>query len=177
MTPGQIITAGQVVAALVVALVAQHRGRNAAAWSAVALIAALIATRATKAIVPPDVAFASWAVMWVTVGGWIARLGMQARDRPVVLAGGLSIGAALFDAASWLTAARPVLWSPPVMLADCLVVAAIAACAWRSWHGGHSQLVSRPRVQPDAGGFRGLARDAPAGADRGLVAAARRGAK
>lgn len=153
MTPGQIITAAQVAFAAVVVFFAWRRRDDGVALAALALIAAVSATRLTKAGLPPDVAYVAWAALWVTIGGWILNAGIFLRSKPVAICGGLAIATAFLDAVSWLTAARPVLWSPPVMLADCLVFAAIGVLLWRSGRGGTGRLVKRKRL---SGGVRGV---------------------
>lgn len=91
MTPGQIITAAQIVAACAVVAVALARGNRPAMQAAGALIVALLLTRLLKAGLPPWIAPVAWAALWVTVGGWIAQAGMAARSRPVAAAGALDV--------------------------------------------------------------------------------------
>jgi hypothetical protein len=132
-------------------LFAWRRQDQDAAFAALGLIAAVSVTRVLKAGLPPDVAFVAWAALWVSVGGWILNAGMFLRSKPVAVCGGLAIATAFFDALSWVTASRPVLWSPPVMLADCLVFAAIGVLLWRSGGGGTVRVVERERL---SGGLR-----------------------
>ena len=153
MTPGQIITAAQISLAAVVLFFAWRRQDQDAAFAALGLIAAVSVTRVLKAGLPPDVAFVAWAALWVTIGGWILNAGIFLRSKPVAICGGLAIATAFLDALSWMTAARPVLWSPPVMLADCLVFAAIGVLLWRSGGGGTGRLAEGKRL---SGGLRGV---------------------
>lgn len=146
MTPGQIITAAQIALAAVVLALAWRRRDQDVAFAALGLIAAVSVTRLLKAGLPPDVAFVAWGALWVTVGGWILNAGIFLRLKPVAVSGGLAIGTAFFDALSWIADARPVLWSPPVMLADCLVFAAIGVLLWRPSHGGAVRMDARERA-------------------------------
>ena len=140
MTPGQIITALQVTVAILIAGVAAYRDRWAAARACLALIWALAITRVFKATLPPDVAFIAWAALWVSVGGWIVRLGMMAEDRGAALAGGAAILSGLLDALAWLWGSAPAIWSPVVMGADLCVAAALAALLWSAAGGKPARL-------------------------------------
>lgn len=158
MTPGQIITAAQIAFAGAVLALAFRRRDEDVMFAALGLIAAISVTRLLKAGLPPDVAFVAWGALWVTVGGWIVTGGIGAGSKPVALAGGLAISTAFLDALSWITQARAVLWSPPVMLADCLVFAAIAALLWRSGGGGTRRMATRERFPRRVRGVVAVAR-------------------
>jgi hypothetical protein len=136
MTPGQIITAMQVLAAIVVAGFAAHNYLFSIARAALALIVALAITRIFKSGLPPDMAFVAWSALWVAVGGWIARQGMASKDSKVAIAGGIAILSGFADAAAWYFSAAASLWSPIVMTADILVAMALAVLFWGAVGGG-----------------------------------------
>jgi hypothetical protein len=149
MTPGQTITLVQVSVAVLIAGLAAYRDRWAAARACIALIWALALTRVFKAALPPDVAFIAWSALWVSVGGWIIRLGMMAEDRASALAGGAAVLSGLFDGAAWLVGSATALWSPVVMGADLCVAAALAALLW-SAAGGKPARIPEAKLRPAA---------------------------
>jgi hypothetical protein len=145
MTPGQIITAGEIAAGLLIGAVAVYRGRGGVASACIALIWAVALTRAFKYGLPPDLHFAAWTALWVAVGGWVMRGGMRDESRPVAVSGGLCVASGLAYALAWLAASPTVIWAPPMVLADLSVIAALGALLWGAAGGSRDRISEAKR--------------------------------
>ena len=145
MTPGQVITAGEITAAVVIAGIAAWRWRWAVAEAALAILLAVALMRLFKAGLPPDLCFVAWAALWTATGAWVVGRAIAASNRAAGAAGGFCIISGLIDGASWLVQPATTLWSVPVMVADLSLFAALAALFWGACGGRGNRILAGQR--------------------------------